>query len=154
MKSQLFENRFEQDLLKELPYGRILIMDNAAFHKKEFLQNLAGKYPQTLIFLPPYSPECNPIEHTWSALKRNVAGCVHLYDSVSQALPALRARGGGVLLGGGAENQARLPRDVPAAARAFLAGVHLTLQRGGRLLVSCAAPSLIRFALLGGCCGL
>ena len=31
MKSQLFENRFEQDLLKELPYGRILIIDNAAF---------------------------------------------------------------------------------------------------------------------------
>ena len=64
-------------------------MDNAAFHKKEVLQNLDGKYSQELIFLPPYSPECNPIEHTWSDLKRKVAVCVHLYDSVSQALDAV-----------------------------------------------------------------
>ena len=64
-------------------------MDNAAFHKKEVLQNLAGKYSQRLIFLPQYSPEYNPIEHTWSALKRKVAGCVHLYGSVSQALDAV-----------------------------------------------------------------
>ena len=47
------------------------------------------KYSQKLIFLPPYSPEYNPIEHTWSALKRKVAGCVHLYESVSQALDAV-----------------------------------------------------------------
>ena len=154
MKSQLFENRFEQDLLKELPYGRILIMDNAAFHKKEFLQNLAGKYPQTLIFLPPYSPECNPIEHTWSALNRNVAGCIHLYDSVSQALPALRARGGGVLLGDGSENKPVCREPFLPRRGLFLAGVRLTLRRGGRLLVSCAAPSLITFALLVGCRGL
>ena len=64
-------------------------MDNAAFHKKEVLQNLARKYSQILIFLPPYSPEYNPIEHKWSTLKRKVASCVHLYDSVSQALDAV-----------------------------------------------------------------
>ena len=64
-------------------------MDNAAFYKKEVLQNLTGKYSQKLIFLPPYSPEYNPIEHTWNALKRKVAGCVHLYGSVSQALYAV-----------------------------------------------------------------
>ena len=64
-------------------------MDNAAFHKKEVLQNLAVKYSQALFFLPPYSPEYNPIEHTWNALKRKVAGCVHLYGSVSQALDAV-----------------------------------------------------------------
>ena len=66
-------------------------MDNAAFHKKEVLQNLAGKYLQELIFLPPYSPEYTPIEHKWSALKRKVAGCVQLYSSISQALdPVLK----------------------------------------------------------------
>ncbi len=34
-------------------------MANAAFHKKAVLQNIAGKYSQRLIFLPPYSPEYN-----------------------------------------------------------------------------------------------
>ena len=89
MKASLFEMWFEDELLNCLPKGHVIIMDNAAFHKKEVLQNLAGKYSQELIFLPPYSPEYTPIEHTWSALKRKVAGCVHLYDSVSQALAAI-----------------------------------------------------------------
>ena len=44
------------------------------------------KYSHPLLFLPLYSPEYNPIEHTWSALKQKVASCVHLYDSISQAL--------------------------------------------------------------------
>ena len=64
-------------------------MDSAAFHKKEVLQNLAEKYSQELIFLPPKSPEYNPIEHMWSALKQKFAGCVHLYDSASRALNAV-----------------------------------------------------------------
>ena len=89
MNAAVFEDWFEEELLKKLPKEHVIIMDNAAFHKKEVLQNLARKYSQELIFLPPYSPEYNPIEHTWSALKRKVAGCVHLYDSVSQALDAV-----------------------------------------------------------------
>ena len=79
MKASLFENRFEEELLKKLPKDHVIIMDNAACHKKEVLYQIAKKYySQELIFLPPYSPEYNPIEHKWSALKRTVAGCVHL----------------------------------------------------------------------------
>ena len=89
MKASVFEEWFEDKLLKKLPKDHVIIMDNAAFHKKEVLQNLARKYSQEQVFLPPYSPEYNPIEHKWSALKRKVAGCVHLYDSVSQALDAV-----------------------------------------------------------------
>ena len=89
MKASVFEEWFEEELLKKLPKDHVIIMDNAAFHKKEVLYQIAKKYSQELIFLPPYSPEYNPIEHTWSALKRKVAGCVHLYDSVSQALDAV-----------------------------------------------------------------
>ncbi len=89
MKASVFEDWFENKLLSCLPKGHVIIMDNAAFYKKELLYQRAKKYSQELIFLPPYSPEYNPIEHMWSALKRKVAGCVHLYDSVSQALDAV-----------------------------------------------------------------
>ena len=59
MKASLFEMWFEDELLNSLPKGHVIIMDSAAFHKKEVLyQGL-----QTLIFLPPYSPEYNPSEH-------------------------------------------------------------------------------------------
>ena len=69
MKAAVFEDWFEEELLKKLPKEHVIIMDNAAFHKKEVLYQIAKKYSQRLIFLPPYSPEYNPIEHTWSALK-------------------------------------------------------------------------------------
>ena len=61
MKASVFEKRFEDKLLKKLPKDHVIIMDNAAFHKKEVLYQIAKKYSQTLIFLPPYSPEHNPL---------------------------------------------------------------------------------------------
>ena len=67
MKASVVEDWFEEELLKKLPKDHVIIMDNAAFHKKEVLQNLAGKYFQTLIFLPQYSPE-SPLLSTSGAL--------------------------------------------------------------------------------------
>ena len=55
MKASVFEDWFENKLLSCLPKGHVIIMDNAAFHKKEVLQNLARKYSQKLIFLPPHT---------------------------------------------------------------------------------------------------
>ncbi len=89
MKASVFEDWLENKLLSCLPQRDIIIMDNAAFHKKEVLQNLAGKYSKTLIFLPPYSSEYNPIEHTWKALTRNIAGQIHLHSPVATALDAI-----------------------------------------------------------------
>ena len=43
MKASVFEDWFEEELLKKLPKAHAIIIDNAAFHKKEVLQNLAGK---------------------------------------------------------------------------------------------------------------
>lgn len=45
-------------------------MDNASFHRKSKLFSLAASYWITLIFLPPYSPELNPIENFWAWLER------------------------------------------------------------------------------------
>ena len=86
MKTSVFEKWFEDKLLKKLPKEHVIIMDNAEFHKKEVLYQIAKRYSQELIFLPPYSPEYNPIEHTWSALKQNIVSQIHRYCSVAKAL--------------------------------------------------------------------
>ena len=54
IKVLLFEEWFKDKLLESLPKGHVIIMDNAAFHKKEVLYQIAKKYSQELIFLPPY----------------------------------------------------------------------------------------------------
>ncbi len=67
--SAFFEAWFEDNLLKELPKGYTVIMDNAAFHRKKRLRKIArGK--ARLLFLPPYSPDYNPIEKSWANMKR------------------------------------------------------------------------------------
>jgi putative transposase len=60
-------------------------MDNARFHRKENLRKLArGKV--RLLFLPPYSPDYNPIEKTWANLKRDLSNNLRYYQSVDSAI--------------------------------------------------------------------
>lgn len=65
-----FEYWFEEVLLPQIPRGYTVIMDNASFHRKKMLQNIACKSGINLLFLPPYSPDFNPIEHCWANMKR------------------------------------------------------------------------------------
>lgn len=51
----------------------ILVLDNGAFHKAKALQWPPNVAP---VFLPPYSPELNPIERLWRDLKDKLADCV------------------------------------------------------------------------------
>jgi transposase len=59
-------------LLPNLPPNSILIWDNASFHKSNQLKELIQKHGHTMLFLPPYSPDLNPIEHKWQELKHNL----------------------------------------------------------------------------------
>jgi len=86
MDSVLFETWFEDMLLPVLPLRTTIVMDNATFHRKQILVSLAEKLGHRIVFLPPYSPELNPIEHFWSWLKRYVKKCLHKYDSFDEAL--------------------------------------------------------------------
>ena len=45
-------------------------MDNAAFHKKEEIRCMAEAEGHTVLFLPPCSPDFNPIEQDFAILKK------------------------------------------------------------------------------------
>jgi len=70
MNSSLFEFWFSHQLLPSLDRGTVIVMDNASFHSKKRLLSAAQNAGCRLLFLPPYSPELNPIEHFWAWLKR------------------------------------------------------------------------------------
>jgi transposase len=72
-------------LLKEIPKGCTAIMDNASFHRKKELRKIAwGKI--RLLFLPPYSPDYNPIEKSWANMKRSLRGNMRNYQSLNAAI--------------------------------------------------------------------
>jgi len=86
MEHSLFERWFSQCLLPALPEQTVIVMDNASFHRKKKLNILAQKAHRSVVFLPPYSPELNPIEHFWSWLKRSLRKTLPVYLSFDDAL--------------------------------------------------------------------
>ena len=48
----------------------VVILDNASFHKSAQTKELVKQTGAKLLFLPPYSPDLNPIEHDFGALKK------------------------------------------------------------------------------------
>jgi transposase len=68
--TELFEQWVEQFLIKELKAGQAVVMDNASFHKSGKTKELIESVGCKLIFLPPYSPDLNPIEKFWANMKR------------------------------------------------------------------------------------
>jgi transposase len=83
--SDFFEGWFANSFLKVIPKGCTAILDNAKFHNKVRLRKLArGKI--RLLFLPPYSPDFNPIEKTWSNMKRFIRSNKQNYISIENAI--------------------------------------------------------------------
>ncbi|UJF17080.1 transposase [Vibrio sp. SS-MA-C1-2] len=62
INSDVFHSWVEQDLLPKAPKESVIIMDNASFHKRTDTLRLIEEAGITILWLPPYSPELNPIE--------------------------------------------------------------------------------------------
>jgi len=65
-----FNYWLEHHLFKELAENSTVIMDNATFHKTALSRQLIEEAGHTLLFLPPYSPDFNPIEKNFAIMKR------------------------------------------------------------------------------------
>ena len=52
-----------------LPSNSVVVMDNASFHKRQDSQQAITQAGHILEYLPPYSPDLNPIEKKWAQAK-------------------------------------------------------------------------------------
>lgn len=72
MNGMIFRQYVEEILLPELSPGDIVILDNLSSHKTAGVREMIEEKGATLKFLPPYSPDLNPIEQAISKLKAHL----------------------------------------------------------------------------------
>lgn len=93
MNRDTFVAYTEHCLAPALRPGDVVIMDNLSSHKDAAVRELIEQAHADLWYLPPYSPDLNPIEKLWSKVKswlRRVMA--HTFDSLLDAIAdALRA---------------------------------------------------------------
>ena len=59
-------------LIPSLKEGSTVILDNASFHKASDIKKLLQNKKCNVLYLPPYSPDLNPIEKSWFPIKNNL----------------------------------------------------------------------------------
>jgi transposase len=69
MNGNIFKTYVEQVLAPTLSQGDIVIMDNLASHKVAGIREAIETAGASLVYLPPYSPDLNPIEQAFAKLK-------------------------------------------------------------------------------------
>jgi transposase len=94
---EVFEAYIEHFLAPTLRAGKVVVMDNLSAHKGQRVRKLIEDRGCELLYLPPYSPDLNPIEEAFSKVKRllRVIGArtkEALVESIGKALDAVGAR--------------------------------------------------------------
>ena len=92
-----FEAYVEQILVPSLEPGHIVVLDNLSVHKGVRVRQLIEACGCELLFLPAYSPDCSPIEETFSKVKtflRRVGARTHeaLQEAIGPALETVTAQ--------------------------------------------------------------
>lgn len=84
--TDLFNVWVEQFLVPDLKPGQTVILDNATFHKSNKTRDLIEAAGCKMIFLPPYSPDLNPIEIFWANFKRTVREKIKTLKNLALAI--------------------------------------------------------------------
>jgi len=100
VNGELFEAYIRQQLVPVLAPGDIVVMDNLACHKRVGVREAIERVGARLLYLPPYSPDLNPIEQAFSKLKallrklgeRTVEGLWRLLGQVLDEFTAEQCR--------------------------------------------------------------
>lgn len=90
----IFLTYLKEELIPKLSQGDILFMDNVSFHKVEGIEEVLKEKGIILEYLPPYSPDLNPIEECWSKIKAilrkfGARTKEELYQALNYALDAI-----------------------------------------------------------------
>ncbi len=67
--AERFNGWVKDCLVPSLKAGQTVVMDNASFHKEKKTRELIEGAGCHLLYLPPYSPDFNPIENVWAVIK-------------------------------------------------------------------------------------
>lgn len=94
--AEKFKRYLEHDLLPYLNRDSILIMDNMKSHHAKAVKELLDQANIRYLYLPPYSPDLNPIEKLWSKVKAILRKCKarspdKLSDAIQNAFLAVTA---------------------------------------------------------------
>lgn len=93
MTTLIFETYVKDVLMPSLQSGEILVLDNLSAHKGGPAQATLESHGVHVLFLPPYSPDLNPIEKCWAKVKQALrAAKARTWDDLVDALAkALRS---------------------------------------------------------------
>ena len=69
INGELFQDYVDQVLVPELHPGDVVVMDNLGSHKGASVRAAIERVGASLLYLPPYSPDFNPIENAFAKLK-------------------------------------------------------------------------------------
>jgi transposase len=72
LNGELFREYVSKFLVPTLQEGDVVIMDNLTAHKVEGIADLNSSAGAEVVYLPPYSPDLNPIEMMWSKIKAHL----------------------------------------------------------------------------------
>ena len=94
--TEAFGTFIEQVLGPQLRSGDVVVLDNLSAHKAERVRQAVEARGAVLLFLPPYSPDLNPIEKAWSKVKswlrtRGARTALALYYAIGEALDRVTA---------------------------------------------------------------
>lgn len=85
--SEVFLTYVKEALVPQLKAGDVVILDNLQPHKAVGVKEMIEQAGARLLYLPPYSPDFNPIENMWSKVKRKLrSSAARTFEALQKAV--------------------------------------------------------------------
>ena len=94
--AEIFLAYLDRVLCPKLKPGHVVVLDNLSSHKVKGVRERIEKCGAEVLYLPPYSPDLNPIEKAWAKFKQHLRSVksrsdTTLDEAISNALPLITA---------------------------------------------------------------